>query len=201
MSKGLGFGNDDVAERDAMDWEVEQKFRVETQRSVEARLAEFNVKLAAAVEQIDRYFNHPGRDFRHTDEALRLRQVGEDNFITYKGPKIDPTTKTRCEVELPLPSGLSVSAQFTNLLVKLGFQAAGIVKKTRRSGEMDWEGHKVEVAVDEVEGLGRFVELEIAASDNTLDSAKAALESLSRRLDLGQTERRSYLAMLLELHS
>ena len=179
-----------------MNWEVEQKFHVDHVQKVEARLAEFGVRFVAAIQQIDHYFNHPARDFGQTDEALRLRQVGEDNFITYKGPKIDPTTKTRRELELPLPKGAKTSDQFATLLAALGFRAVGTVRKTRRPGKLVWEGHHVELAMDDVEGVGTFVELEISASDETLSVAKAALEALSQRLGLGSSERRSYLELL-----
>src|SRR5690349_15355832 len=106
-----------------MKWEVEQKFRVGDARQIEAKLAELKAVFKDRQQQIDRYFNHPGRDFARTDEALRLRQIGVENFITYKGPKIDQATKTRRELELPLPSGSQIPTQFTELLTALGFRA------------------------------------------------------------------------------
>jgi hypothetical protein len=77
---------------------------------------------ADTVTQVDQYFNHPARDFAQTDEALRLRRVGEVNFITYKGPKLDAITKSRHEIELPLPSGDAAATGFAELLTTLGFQ-------------------------------------------------------------------------------
>src|SRR6266496_1172527 len=104
-------------------------------------------------DQLDHYFNHPSRDFAQTDEALRLRHVGwvksahshhpsvendksaethlSQNFITYKGPKLDATTKTRREIELPLPPGSDTLAHFTELLTALGFRPVAQVRKTR----------------------------------------------------------------------
>jgi len=197
MSERQQFGNADEAEHSAMQWEVEQKFRLSDVQKVAAKLTELGVRFTEASQQTDRYFNHPARDFAKTDEALRLRQVGEENFITYKGPKIDPDTKTRRELELPLPHGKHIPEQFAELLAALGFRPVAIVQKKRRRGELLWEGHDVEVALDEVEGLGSFVELEITADDLTLDAAKSALKALSRRLGLGPSERRSYLELLL----
>jgi adenylate cyclase class IV len=57
----------------------------------------------------------------------------------------------------------------------------------------------VEVAVDEVDRLGSFVELEVLASEKTLDAARACVVSLAAELGLSVSERRSYLEMLLEL--
>src|SRR5207253_11380761 len=135
-------------------------------------LAELGARFTDSIEQTDHYFKHPARDFAKTDEALRLRQVGAENFITYKGPRVDSTTKTRRELELPLPSGPEMNEQFAALLTALGFRPVGVVRKRRRKALLAWEGHKVELAVDEVAGLGSFLELEIAAEDANLEPAK-----------------------------
>lgn len=180
-----------------MHWEVEQKFRIDDLQAVRAVLADLGVQWHEPIHQVDHYFNHPARDFGRTDEALRLRQVGEQNFITYKGPKIDPATKTRRELELPLPGGADVNGQFSGLLKALGFVSVAIVRKTRQAGSLSWSGHEVEVALDDVQDLGRFVELELLADDGGLDAAKAALAALADRLNLGASERRSYLELTI----
>ena len=178
-------------------WEVEQKFPLSDAAAAKAKLAELGAPLTDPIEQTDHYFNHPARDFSQTDEALRLRQVGEDNWITYKGPRIDAVTKTRRELELPLAPGRQMHQQYAALLTALGFRLVGTVRKRRRNASLNWEGHAVDVAVDEVADLGAFLEIEIAADDSQLESAKKSLESLSSRLGLGSSERRSYLELLL----
>ena len=182
-----------------MHWEVEQKFRVRDVQAVRSSLAALGVQFHDAILQVDHYFNHPARDFGRTDEALRIRQVGEQNFITYKGPKIDATTKTRRELELQLPSGPDVSSQFAELLSALGFISVTSVSKVRQPGSLSWNGQQVEIALDEVDELGWFVELEVSANDGMLELAKAALASLAERLNLGPSERRSYLELLLSI--
>lgn len=184
-----------------MHFEVEQKFRIDDQTAVERRLQELGATAGETVEQVDRYFNHPARDFAKTDEALRLRQVGEASFVTYKGPKIDPTTKTRREIELPLPDGQSTSADFGELLVALGFHPVDEVHKTRRTLQLHWENRSVEIALDTVAGLSRFIELEVSADESELPAAKACIATLATALGLTQSERRSYLELLLERKS
>ena len=85
--------------------EVEQKFRATHSAELLARLERMGAVFAEPVVQVDLYFAHPARDFAQTDEALRIRRVGERNFVTYKGPKLDAMTKTRRELELPLADG------------------------------------------------------------------------------------------------
>jgi adenylate cyclase class 2 len=98
---------------------------------------------------------------------------------------------------LPLAAGSETYAQFAALFVTLGFRPVATVKKTRRIGMLAWDGHEVEVCLDEVEGVGSFLELEIGADDAGLEAGKAALKSLSQHLGLQSAERRSYLEMLL----
>jgi adenylate cyclase, class 2 len=162
-----------------------------------ARLGERGVALGPAVGQSDQYFAHPGRNFALTDEALRIRTVGGASFVTYKGPKIDPTTKTRRELELPLHTDDADGSQFAQLLAALGFTPVATVRKQRRPFHVDFKGHKVEGALDDVDGVGTFVELEIAADDSERETAQQIIRELSDELQLGPSERRSYLEMMM----
>ena len=178
-------------------FEVEQKFAVESFDAIEQQLRERGVQLSLPIAQADRYFAHPSRDFAVTDEALCIRQIGAENRITYKGPKLDKLTKTRREIELPLAEGVAHAEQYGELLIALGFSPRAIVRKQRRVGRFEHRSFAVEVALDEVDQVGTFVELEISAEDEALDLARAALLNLADDLGLMQVERRSYLEMLL----
>jgi len=180
-----------------MHYEVEQKFPVSNTADTEAKLTELGAQFEQPIEQIDHYFRHPSRDFATTDEALRLRQVGSKNFITYKGRKIDTATKTRRELELPLTDGSKTIAQYTQLLEALGFSSVATVTKQRRKADIQWEGAGVECALDDVEHVGSFLELEVLADDSSLESAKKTLTSLAAHMGLEHSERRSYLELSL----
>jgi adenylate cyclase class 2 len=199
MSKPRGFGNADETEHSVMQWEVEQKFRVSDVPGVKARLTQLGASFTEPIEQIDWYFNHPARDFAKTDEAFRLRHVGEKNYITYKGPKIDQATKTRRELELPLPPGSNIPDDFAQVLTALSFRPVAKVKKSRVPGKLVWQGHHVELALDHIDGLGSFMEIEIVADDSDLEAAKESVHSLSKELGLTMPERRSYLELVLSV--
>jgi adenylate cyclase class 2 len=180
-----------------MHYEVEQKFPVADLSETERRLVELGARFNEPMDQSDRYFGHPARDFGTTDEALRIRRVGNDCCITYKGPKIDKTTKTRREIELPLAGGQEAADQFREILLALGFSPMADVNKTRRTAHLMYDGRPVEIALDRVAGLGVFVELELSADEDGLDAAKDALHALANELSLHTPERRSYLQLLL----
>jgi adenylate cyclase class 2 len=180
-----------------MQYEVEQKHRVEDERALFERLAERGVEIGPRVEQSDQYFAHPVRDYGRTDEALRIRTVGDKCFVTYKGPKVDVVTKTRRELELPLHPKDEHGTRFSELLHALGFTPVAVVRKHRRPFQVTFENTRIEGALDEVEGLGTFVELELQADESHLENAKRLISHLAGELALGPTERRSYLEMLL----
>ena len=194
-------------------YEVEQKYPVADVAALEVRLAGAAARWHGVVEQVDRYFGHPSRDFAATDEALRLRSTAEGVVITWKGPRLDATAKTRREIELPLaeaavpapavaeaappPAPQATLARWTDLLEALGFRRVREVAKRRRLATVAWEGAAVEVAVDHVAGLGDFVEFELQADAAGIARAAARVESLARHLGCTRPEPRSYLEMLL----
>ena len=123
-----------------MRYEVEQKFPVPDMAAVQKRLAELGAAVAAWQLEVDLYFAHPAKDFARTDEALRIRTIGTANYVTYKGPKIDQTTKTREEIELPLPGGPQGYADGRRLLERWGsapWRRSASVAARRRSPGRD----------------------------------------------------------------
>ena len=181
-----------------MQYEVEQKFPVTDLDALKKKLTKMGGAIQAPVKQCDRYFAHPVRDFAKTDEALRIRSVGEANFVTYKGPKVDLATKTRHELELPLEAGQAGADRFAELLRALGFTPVANVQKTRQVISVAWQDWQVEGALDDVQGLGTFSELELVVDQPKVNAAQAVILSLSAELGLVHPERRSYLELLLE---
>ncbi len=177
--------------------EVEMKFSAADTTTLEQRLRAWGAIPEAPLREEDHYHNAPDRDFARTDEALRLRRIGPTNFVTYKGPKRDAQTKTRTEVEVPLAEGDRPAGDFLQLLGHLGYRPVAIVRKHRRIYRVQREGYPVEICLDEVDGVGSFVEVEIVTAEEQLEPAKALVMKLAAELGLGASERRSYLEMWL----
>ena len=179
-----------------MQYEVEMKFPVADMGALEDRLIGLGVDISPAQSEVDMYFAHPARDFAQTDEALRIRRKGKANFLTYKGPKVDATTKTRHEIDLTLPPDEQTAQAWTGLLEALGFTPVGEVFKSRRKARIVWRGREVEISLDQVEQLGTFVELELIAEPPQVEDARQCIMSLAKALGLEGSERRSYLELL-----
>lgn len=180
--------------------EVELKASLTAQQaaSLPERLRDLKFMPQGSFEEIDLYFNGGGRDFRKTDEALRLRTCRDLNagtaqtLVTYKGPKADVRSNSRTEYETSV--GDLDTAR--SLLESLGFTAQFIVDKTRREfGRGD-----VTVCLDTVENLGSFLELETLLEDESnRDAAVDELLSLLDQLEIAREalSRKSYLELLI----
>ena len=182
-----------------MSYEVEIKFRVVDHEALLRKLASLAVETTQPVEHEDLYLSHPDRDFAQRDEALRLRRVGSEEFITFKGPKLGGSTKTREEIEVPYLSGGVSPSPMSCLFERLGFEPVAVVRKVRRTFRVVNLGRSLDVAMDRAEDLGVFAEVEtIVADDGDLPAAQEAVLALARELGLTEVEPRSYLRMILE---
>jgi adenylate cyclase, class 2 len=182
-------------------YEVELKFPLDDPERIRSELDALGARAGEAIEQIDRYFNHPSRDFGRTDEAFRIRQTGGTNRVTYKGPKLDARAKTRREIEIAFGESPEDAERFAEMLRLLGFREVRTVRKRRVPYDLTWEGRSVEVSLDEVDELGTFAEIETQAGEGSRDAARDAILRLAERLNLADSERRSYLELVLELDS
>ncbi len=166
--------------------EVEVKFKVEGDvlKRIES-IAEF----LKEVREEDYYFNHPCRDFRESDEALRIRK-SDGVFLTYKGPKVDAETKTREEIEVEIDE----FEKAFKMLERLGFKFVAKVSKVRRIYALN----DVKVTMDRVEGLGEFVEIELESEE--LEEGKKRIFEIAKALGLKNPIRESYLELLSKKH-
>jgi adenylate cyclase class 2 len=182
-----------------MGYEVEVKYRLVDHDQLERRLAERGAAREPVITQEDVYLSHPSRDFAVSNEALRIRRIGVENRITYKGPRLSGPTKTREEIEIAVTSGEGAFSQLVRLFENLGFRPVATVRKSRTPFHLNREGLAVEVVLDRAVGLGDFAEIEaLAATKSELPAAQAAVLALAQELGLTEVEPRSYLRMLLE---
>jgi adenylate cyclase class 2 len=167
--------------------EVKARAKPETLERIKALGAVF----LKEENHIDIYFNSPIRDFRKTDEALRVRVKEEGARLTYKGPKLDSKTKSRKELTVKIDS----AERMGEVLASLGFVPSAKVIKRR----IKYALGDVTFALDDVQGLGPFLEIEVeAGGDADLEASRIKVISLLSQLGLGESIRKSYLELLME---
>lgn len=183
-------------------YEVELKVPADHDAARE-QLEDAGAKPLESVRQVDTYYDAPDRNFAETEEALRVRRETTEGglssvYLTYKGPLVDEGSKTRVEAETTVDDDDEMDA----ILGGLGYEAAARVVKERDRFELGgWL-----VALDTVDGLGEFVEVE-RETDHALEDDDDAMESARREatevlstlgLDADDQVRTSYLGLLLD---
>lgn len=169
--------------------EIEVKARA-SHSPIREKLAAMGAKPEGIQQHLDTYYNSPLRDFATTDEALRIRSVNGKSVLTYKGKKLDSVSKTRQEFETEVDGDSTRS-----ILIALGFFESGIVRKRREI----FSCQGMTIALDSVEGLEEFIEIEKQAETNIEEHRNQIfefLESLGIRKE--DSIRTSYLEMVLE---
>ncbi|MEY4568329.1 MAG: hypothetical protein RLY14_3299, partial [Planctomycetota bacterium] len=105
------------------------------------------------------------------------------------------TVKIRPEIEIPLAP--STQHLWMQVLQALGFTPVTQVRKNRRSFHLDFQDRAFTITLDRVAGVGEFAEVELLIPDaSQAQDAADAIESLARHLQLGDIERKSYLALV-----
>ncbi|QIO22638.1 class IV adenylate cyclase [Haloarcula sp. JP-L23] len=176
-------------------YEVEVKVAADL-AAVAERLDELGAEQTGDVLQVDTYYDAPHRDFAETDEALRVRRETSDGEtaarITYKGPLVEAESKTREEVETGVTDGEKADAIFE----QLGFDPAATVRKDRCFYR--YEGYTI--TLDDVEGVGEFVEVETETDASGVEAAREGAYEVLRALGLDPEDqtRTSYLGLLLD---
>ncbi len=138
---------------------------------------------------VDMYYRHPCTDFVATDEALRIRRSGDTTVVTYKGPRLGRGAKIREEHEV-VASDFNAARM---IFESLGFVQVFTIEKTRQR----FKRNGMCVAVDDVKGLGRFVEVEMLVDEPT-ESAEEAIFTFLEAIGISRTSttRESYLELL-----
>jgi len=191
--------------------EVEIKVKISDPDLMRKNFKENNGIYNLSLDHEDTYFNMPKglRDFKQTDEALRLRKSIEFNrnnkkisqninyFITYKGKKIDTSTKTREEIEVKI----NEIEDMKNILKLLGFREVFTVVKERELYDFKFKNTRIKALIDYIPILEQhFVEVElITESFEKVDKSREILFQFLENFGIKKQEsvRLSYLELIV----
>ncbi len=170
-------------------FEIEVKGKIDNKEEIIKKLKSLNFSFIEKKIQEDIYFNGIDRDFKKTDEALRIRDDNGIYFLTYKGPKIDKISKSREEIEVKVED----KEKLRKILKKLGFKESLTIKKIREIYKKD----NITVCIDYIENLGYFIEVEKETNKYDEKEVKQLLDLL-KDLGVKQLITKSYLEMVAE---
>lgn len=169
--------------------EIELKAQYDSSKrpELEQHLKEQGFQETRTFTQQDEYFNHPERDFQRTDEALRIRREQHDNeavrcCLTYKGANYSRIGQSRRELETRVED----EHKMRRILLALGFRSVAEVKKRRK----EYKKEDLTVCLDELDGLGNYIELEVVLPESEKMSAPPSGRSTGTDNQNSNTENR-----------
>ena len=178
--------------------EVEVKLPIPDPEEIKNRILEAGFKEQRFIEERDTYFDNARGDIRANGEALRVRETKDCRTgkkqaqINYKGKKLDTQTMTRRELE----TGVEDGAVCREILQAIGYSPAEPeVIKIRTMLQKDF----ITACLDNVRGLGDFLELEILVeSEEKKDAALGQIKDILNSLgyQVSDSVQTSYLSML-----
>jgi len=169
--------------------ELEAKIRVDSRDAVRRRLRSLGARWVYEVLETNRIFDTPDQRLFHQGCGLRVRSCRGAGQVpaatlTYKGPPRAAALKSREELETHVGDPDQTGA----ILQAVGFKPVITFEKRRE----EWELDGLPVELDEVPGLGCFVEIE--------GPDEPSVNRIRERLDLADhpTIRESYVALLID---
>ncbi len=170
--------------------EIEIKIKVENLKEIEQKLIESDCKLSSPIKQHDVIYSldNSTKEFissKEGDMVIRLRQMDDETQLNLK---------KQCSSELDnieYETVVKDTKIMHSILEQLGWHPIVEVKKIRKKGKFK----EYEICLDEVEGLGSFIELEkMANDDSNLNEVREELFSEIELLGLSRNmeETRGY---------
>jgi adenylate cyclase, class 2 len=138
-------------------YEVEVKAKVSNLESLKHQLQNLGCELSEPITQHDYIYNQIGIDFaNHKTPVLRLREQNGKIIFTLKKDRGDELDCIEKEVEVDNRQTME------EIFEIMGYSKSIEVHKRRQKGKCN--GY--EVCLDEVEGLGSFIEVEKMTEDD-----------------------------------
>jgi adenylate cyclase class 2 len=165
--------------------EIEAKIQVEDLTEISERLKTAGAEFLHTVVETDTYLDdHKKLKRQGCGLRIRRQQTGDTQkvLVTFKGAKVKSRYKSRPEYETEIASAETAELIFAGL----GYVPRIVVRKTRDM----WSVSGCTVCLDDVEGLGTFLEVEGCDED--------CIESVLTKLGLADAPhvRKGYAEML-----
>ena len=162
-----------------MNTEVEVKFAVLEKEKCLQKLKEKS-RFIKTKTQIDQYYDHPCKNFLadpKTKEYLRVRTEEKNASLEYhkffaKGNVKSYTEEFEVKVNNP--------EKAKEILQGLGFKPKILIEKKRT----EFETQSLKISLDEVNGLGCFLEIEAKKADNIEEAEKLCMD-FAKELEQG----------------
>lgn len=174
--------------------EVERKYRIDNAAFIEKRLFELGYKKAETVNQTDIVYLQKSdsfKTFKVGDPVIRIRKVNDLSTLTFKRAINSEGDAIEHEIRF------EPTSEAEEFLLEIGFKKITKVDKVRTEFKLN----DVTVSLDEVMGLGSFVEVEILCGEGEEELAKVKIAEVAKVVGLDPVliEKKKYDQLVSEL--
>lgn len=179
------------------DIEIEIKLPLQNPEEAKHFLNENGRLISENIYQKDIYYIPVHRDFlalKHPFEWLRLRKSPKGAFITYKHFFPENVEKTDyCD---EFETGIDNFEAMEKIFKSLDFKDVAMVEKSRTT----WMFEEVEIVIDDVTGLGFYIELEAKGHFDKPQDGRSYLYEVLKKLNakVGEEDFKGYPFKILE---
>ena len=153
--------------------EVELKFKIpDNGNLVKSKIKKSKAKYGGKYVQIDLWFDTEDKQLRREGKGLRVRRQNGKTTLTLKGKQTFGEVREAEEQEVAVDN----FEEILKILGGLGFVVDVEIRKERKV----WKLGEVAIALDKVDGLGTFLELEGPQGEIEKTIKILGLESLPR---------------------
>ncbi|HSI20909.1 MAG TPA: class IV adenylate cyclase [Verrucomicrobiae bacterium] len=163
--------------------EIEVKARVQNAEGLKAALVLRGVHLTEPKTQHDTIYTEGDWEFvkfQNERNILRIREQGESSVLTLKRPGVNELHSIEHETVI------ANVKEMHEILLLMGYKPIVEVKKKRQKGHFQ----DMEICLDEVEGIGVFVEVErLLESDKDVEKVQEELFVFLEELGVAREDR------------
>ena len=162
--------------------ELEASYHLEKEHNILEKIKKENFEFLADITEEDTYYTDKDMTFIEDRICLRIRKTNEDSLeLTYK-PKTDNSTEKYGKREVNLKIDPKEYTDIKYIIEELGYIEYVSFKKHRKIYSKEINNFIHNIMLDNIEGVGDFIELEILA--NTEEEKEQLHDELDRFVEM-----------------
>ena len=170
--------------------ELEKSFILdeENEKRIQEKIKQEGFKLVSEEIEEDTYFSDKELNFVKNRVCLRTRKINDDHLeLTYK-PKSTEETEKFGKKEVNIELNVKDYEDVKYIIKQLGYIEYVSFKKYRTTYSKNVNGIESNIMLDELKGIGKYIELEVLSEKEDRQKMLSELESLLDEFECSNLE-------------
>ena len=170
--------------------ELEKSFILdeENEKRIQEKIKQEGFKLVSEEVEEDTYFSDKELNFVKNRVCLRTRKINDDHLeLTYK-PKSTEETEKFGKKEVNIELNVKDYEDIKYIIKQLGYIEYVSFKKYRTTYSKNVNGIESNIMLDELKGIGKYIELEVLSEKEDRQKMLSELESLLDEFECSNLE-------------